>query len=75
MVTRGGVFIFHADELNDDDDIPAPYCMNKARQMKFRVQDYAEYKKQANLNKLTMQDEFIEREYQRLKAEITSKNN
>jgi hypothetical protein len=43
--------------------------------MKFRVQDYAEYKKQANLNKLTMQDEFIEREYQRLKAEITSKNN
>lgn len=59
MVTRGGVFIFHCDEINDDDDIPAPYCMNKASKMLFRVQDYAEYKKQAKFNKLAMQDEYI----------------
>jgi hypothetical protein len=29
VVTRGGVFIFHADELNDDDEIPAPYCFSR----------------------------------------------
>lgn len=29
VVTRGGVFIFYADEINDDDDIPAPYSLNK----------------------------------------------
>ena len=74
MLTRGGVFIFHADELNEDDDIPAPYSMNKASQMLFRVQDYADYKKQAKLNKLAMQDEYIQREYQRLKAESTFKH-
>ncbi len=45
VVTRDGVLIFNANELNDDDDIPAPYNMNKASQMMFRVQDYAEYKK------------------------------
>ena len=74
VLTRGGVFIFHADELNEDDDIPAPYSMNKASQMLFRVQDYADYKKQAKLNKLAMQDEYIQREYQRLKAESTLKH-
>jgi len=29
VVTRGGVFIFRADELNDDDEIPAPYCFSR----------------------------------------------
>jgi hypothetical protein len=30
IVTRGGIFIFRADELNDDDEIPAPFCLNRA---------------------------------------------
>ena len=45
VVTRDGVLIFKTNELNDDDDIPAPFNMNKASQMMFRVQDYADYKK------------------------------
>ena len=68
VVTRGGVFIFRADELNDD-EIPAPFCLNKASQMPYRVIDRNEYKKQQKNFKLRMQDQFIEREYQRLKAE------
>lgn len=30
VLTRGDVFIFRSDEVNDDDEIPAPYCLNKA---------------------------------------------
>jgi hypothetical protein len=73
VITRGGVFIFHAEELNDDDEIPAPYCLARTSQMLFRVIDYVEYKKQQKLLKLKMQDQFIEREYQRLKAESVAK--
>ena len=26
IVTRGGILIFYADEVDFDDEIPAPYC-------------------------------------------------
>ena len=41
--------------------------------MLFRVVDYVDYKKQQKLLKLKMQDQYIEREYQRLKAESVAK--
>jgi hypothetical protein len=70
IITRGGIFVFYHDEISPDDEIPAPYSLDKAIQSKsFKVQSFSEYRKQAKLNKLAMQDEFIEREYQRLKNE------
>lgn len=69
IVTRGGVFIFRADEVNDDDEIPAPFCLNKVSQLLYRVIDKNDYKRTQKQFKLKMQDQFIEREYQRLKAE------
>lgn len=32
ILTRGGIFIFREDELNDDDEVPAPFCLNKVTQ-------------------------------------------
>jgi len=54
VCTRGGIFIFRSEELNDDDEIPAPYCLSKASQMLFRVMDQADYKKYRRQHKIAM---------------------
>ena len=68
IVTRGNVFIFYKEEIDFDGEIPAPYCFQKTkRDTKFAIKNFAAHRRMRRRDKLAMQDEFIEREYLRLK--------
>ena len=69
IVTRGGIFIFYHEEVDFDDEIPAPYCFQKAQGVQYKIEAFTAHRKQTKKDKLAMQDEFIEREFQRLKAQ------
>ena len=54
--------------MDFDDEIPAPYCFRKQnKQVKFSVQNFNQHRRMRKRDKLAMQDEFVEREYQKLK--------
>lgn len=69
IVTRGNVLIFYKEEIDFDGEIPAPYCYQKMSQVSYKVENITKHKKMRKKDKLAMQDEFIEREYQRLRQE------
>ena len=69
IVTRGGIFIFYSEEVDFDDEIPAPYCFQKIQGVQYKVEAFSAFRAQTKKDKISMQDEFIEREYQRLKAQ------
>lgn len=41
VVTHKGLFIFHAEEIDDDDEIPAPFCFEKRKKRIFKVQAFS----------------------------------
>ena len=67
VVTRGNVFIFYKEEIDFDDEIPAPYCFQKTKGVKFTVKNFQQHRRMKKKDKLAMQNEFIEREYRKLK--------
>ena len=74
IVTRGNVFIFYKEEIDFDDEIPAPYCFQKAnKDAKYKVKNFSVHRRMRRRDKLAMQDEFIEREYLKLKQEAQRK--
>lgn len=74
VVTRGNVFIFYKEEIDFDDEIPAPYCFQKLhKNAKFTVKNFTVHRRMRKRDKLAMQDEFIEREFLKLKMEAKKK--
>ena len=73
VVTRGNVFIFYKEEIDFDDEVPAPYCFQKARNVKYTVKNFSAHRRMRKKDKLAMQDEFIEREYLKLKQQARQK--
>jgi len=68
VITRRGIFIFYREEIDDDDEIPAPYCYEKKKKRLFKVEAFSEFRKQQKREKSGMNnDEYIEKEYERLK--------
>ena len=63
VVTRGGIFIFFKEEIDFDDEIPAPYCFQKVQSINYKVEAFSIHRKTRKRDKLAMQDAFIEREY------------
>ena len=64
VITRGNVFIFYKEEIDFDDEIPAPYSFQKgANVTKFSIKNFSVHRRMRKKDKLAMQDEFIEREY------------
>jgi hypothetical protein len=43
IVTRTGLEIFRIDEVDSDDEIPAPFCFEKKKESLFKVEGMAEY--------------------------------
>ena len=73
VVTRGNVFIFYKEEVDFDDEIPAPYCFQKSKSIKYTVKNFSTHRRMRKKDKLAMQDEFIEREYLKLKQAARAK--
>lgn len=70
VITRGNVFIFYQEEIDFDDEIPAPYCFRKQKQtVKFNVLNFNQHRRMRRKDKLAFQDEYVEREYLKLKQE------
>ena len=68
VITRGNVFIFYKEEIDFDDEIPAPYTFQRGNRIeKFKVKNFSAHRRMRKKDKLAMQDEFIEREYMKLK--------
>jgi len=64
VITRGNVFIFYKEEIDFDDEIPAPYSFQKGAVVtKFNIKNFSVHRRMRKKDKLAMQDEFIEREY------------
>lgn len=41
VITRNNVFIFYKEEIDFDDEIPAPFCFRKTKQkVKFAVRNF-----------------------------------
>ena len=45
VVTRTGLEIFRIDEVDSDDEIPAPFCFEKKKEGLFKVEGMNEYHK------------------------------
>ena len=73
VVTRGSVFIFYKEEIDFDDEVPAPYCFQKSKNVKYTVKNFSAHRRMRKKDKLAMQDEFIEREYLKLKQQARQK--
>lgn len=73
VVTRGNAFIFYKEEIDFDDEVPAPYCFQKAKNVKYTVKNFSAHRRMRKKDKLAMQDEFIEREYLKLKQQARQK--
>lgn len=69
VITRRGIFIFYKEEIDIDDEIPAPYCYEKKAKRSFRVEAFSVFRKEKKKERSEMPDEYIEREYHRLKEE------
>jgi hypothetical protein len=41
VITRGGVFIFYKEEIDFDDEIPAPYCFQKIQNVQYKVEAFS----------------------------------
>jgi len=46
VITRRGIFIFYKEEIDHDDEIPAPFCFEKKKNTLFRVEAFTEFRKQ-----------------------------
>ena len=46
VITRRAIFIFYRNEIDDDDEIPAPYCYEKKKKLLFKVEAFTTYRKQ-----------------------------
>ena len=44
VVTRGNVFIFYKEEIDFDDEVPAPYCFQKAKNVKYMVKNFSAHR-------------------------------
>lgn len=69
VITRRGIFIFYKEEIDVDDEIPAPFCFDKKMKRLFRVEAFSVFRKERKKERVEMQDEYIEREFRRLKEE------
>ena len=43
VITRKGLEIFRIDEVDSDDEIPAPFCFEKKKESLFKVEGMVEY--------------------------------
>jgi hypothetical protein len=45
IVTRGGIFIFYKEEVDFDDEIPAPYCFQKVQPYQYKIEAFGAHRK------------------------------
>jgi hypothetical protein len=45
VITKRGIFIFYREEIDDDDEIPAPYCYNKHKKRLYKVEAFSTFRK------------------------------
>lgn len=67
VITRNGMEIFRIDEVDSDDEIPAPFCFEKKKESLFKVEGMQEYHKKQKKAKVIPKDEDLNQEYERLK--------
>lgn len=67
VITRQGLEIFRIDEVDSDDEIPAPFCFDKKKDSLFKVEGMKEYHKKQKKGKVIAKDEDLNKEYERLR--------
>jgi hypothetical protein len=72
VATNRGVIIFRIDEVDSDDEIPAPFCFEKKKESLFRIEGLTTYNKKYKKGKIEDAEEEIEREFNRLKEKNAS---
>jgi hypothetical protein len=67
IITRKGVLIFRKDEIDTDDEIPAPFCFEKKKESLFRVEALNIYNKKFKKVQVKDEEDEIEKEFNKLK--------
>mmetsp|Transcript_44496 Transcript_44496/g.60348 ORF Transcript_44496/g.60348 Transcript_44496/m.60348 type:complete len:119 (+) Transcript_44496:394-750(+) len=70
VISNKNEFIFYKQELDVDDEIPAPYCFDKKKQSLFKVEALSKFKQDKKYEKVIYQDDYIEKHYRRLRDGI-----
>jgi hypothetical protein len=72
VVTKKGTLIFRRDEIDSDDEIPAPFCFEKKKESLFKVESMNDYNKKQKKTAVEDHDDEIEKEFKRLKQQNKS---
>jgi len=72
VITTRGVLIFRHDELDSDEEIPAPFCFEKKIQSLYKIEGINAYAKQVKKKTIEDKEDEIEREYRLLKEKNAS---
>lgn len=67
IVTKKGVIIFRRDEIDSEDEIPAPFCFEKKKESLFKVENLKDYNKKLKKTAVEDHDDEIEREFKKIK--------
>ena len=72
IITRKGTVIFRIDEVDEDDEIPAPFCFEKKKEHLFKIEGMAAYNSKYKKEQVEDEEDEIEREFNRLKKKNAS---
>lgn len=72
VVTERGVMIFRVDELDSDEEIPAPFCFEKKKESLFRIEGIQAYNQKTKKKNIIDEEDEIEREYRKLRERNAS---
>ncbi|CDW75779.1 UNKNOWN [Stylonychia lemnae] len=72
IISNKDAIIFRADEIDTDDEIPAPFYFEKKSENKYKIEDINIYNQKTKKKNLMDQEDEIEKEYRKLREKNTS---
>lgn len=72
IITSKGALIFRVDELDSDEEIPAPFCFEKKKQSLFKVEGIKSYQQRMKKKHVLDNENEVEREYRMLREKNSS---
>jgi hypothetical protein len=72
VITQNGTLIFKKDEIDSDDEIPAPFCFELKKKSLFKIEQLGNYNQSQKKKKLEDKEDDIEREYRKLREKNAS---
>lgn len=72
IITNRGLLIFKIDEVDSDDEIPAPFCFEKKKELEFKIEDLNQYNQRQKRRNVKDEMDDIEREYRLLRQKNAS---